>query len=95
MSCNPVKVNANPPDGYIFIFYFIYFFFFFFTFLFKNNTNILLQLANTLTADKNKTKACAIIFSLDVRSQQTFMTHGVVDELKLKSLREIYMDVSF
>ena len=94
MSCNPVKVNANPPDGYIFIFYFILFIYLLF-FFFLNNTNILLQLANTLTADKNKTKACAIKLSLDARSQQTFMTHGVVDELKLKSLREIDMDVSF
>ena len=93
MSCNPVKINANPPDGYIFIFYFIYLFIYFFFFL--NNTNILLQLANTLTADKNKTKACAIKLSLDAWSQQTFRTHGVVDELKLKSLREIDMDVSF
>ena len=93
MSCNPVKVNANPPDGYIFIFYFILFIYLLF-FFFKY-TNILLQLANTLTADKNKTKACAIKLSLDARSQQTFMTHGVINELKLKSLREIDMDVSF
>ena len=64
------------------------------TCLVKNNTNILLQTANALVTDKNETPVCAIKLLLDVGSQQTFITQRVVDELTLKPLREINMEVS-
>ena len=79
--CNPNKVSDNPTQEEI-------------TCLVKSNTNILLKTANALVTDKNETQAGAIKLLLDAGSQQTFVTQRVVDELKLKSLREINMEVS-
>ena len=75
--CNPNKVSDNPTEEEII------------TCLVKNNTNILLQTANALVTDKNETQVCAIKLLLDAGSQQTFITQRVVDELKLKPLREL------
>ena len=79
--CNPNKVSDNSTEEEI-------------TCLVKNNTKILLQTANTLVTDKNETQVCAIKSLLDAGSQQTFLTQRVVDELKLKPLREINKKVS-
>ena len=79
--CNPNKVNDNSTEEEI-------------TSLVKNITNILLQAANALVTDKNETQVCAIKLLLDAGSPQTFITQRVVDELKLKPLREINMEVS-
>ena len=76
---NPNKVSDNPTEEKI-------------TCLVKNNQNILLQTANALVTDKNETQVCAIKLLLDAGSQQTFITQRVVDELKLKPLREINME---
>ena len=81
--CNPNKVSENSPEEEI-------------TCLVKNNTKILLRTANALVSYKNETQVCAIKLLLDAGSQQTFITQRVVDELKLKPLREINMeDISF
>ena len=47
-----------------------------------------------IVTDKNETQVCAIKSLLDAGSQQTFITQRVVDELKLKLLREINKKVS-
>ena len=78
---NPSKVSDNPTEENI-------------TCLVKINANILLQTANALVTDKNETQVCAIKLLLDTGSQQTFITQRLVDELKLKPLREINMKVS-
>ena len=77
--CNPNKFSDNTTEEEI-------------TCIVKNNTNILLQAANALVTDKNETQVCAIKLLLDAGSQQTFITQRVVDELKLKPLREINME---
>ena len=79
--CNPNKVDNNQPEEEI-------------TCLVKSDTNILLQTANTLVADKNKTQIRATKLLLDAESQQTFLIHRLVDELNLKPVREINMEVS-
>ena len=79
--CNPKKVSDNPTEEEI-------------TCLVKNNTNILLQTANALVTDKNETQVCAIKLLLDAGWQQTCITQRLVDEMKLKPLREINMEVS-
>ena len=78
---SPNKVNNNQPEEEI-------------TCLVKSDTNILLQTTNTLVADKNKTQVRATKLLLDAESQQTFLIHSLVDELNLKPVREINMEVS-
>ena len=79
--CNPNKFSDNTTEEEI-------------TCIVKNNTNILLQTANALVTDKNETQVCAIKLLLDVGWQQTCITQRLVDEIKLKPLREINMEVS-
>ena len=54
----------------------------------------MLQTANTLVTDKNETQVRATKLLLDAESQQTFFIHRLVDELNLKPVREINMEVS-
>ena len=54
----------------------------------------MLQTANTLVTDKNETQVRATKLSLDAESQQTFLIHRLVDELNLKPVREITVEVS-
>ena len=79
--CNPNKFSDNTTEEEI-------------TCIVKNNTNILLQAANALVTDKNETQVCAIKLLLDAGWQQTCITQRLVDEMKLKPLREINMEVS-
>ena len=54
----------------------------------------MLQTANTLVTDKNETQVRATKLLLDAESQQTFLIHRLVDELNLKPVHEITMEVS-
>ena len=78
--CNPNKVNDNPPEEQI-------------TCLAKSKTNLLLQTTNTKVTNKNETQVCVIKLLLDTGSQQTFVTQSIVDETKLKPVREINIEV--
>ena len=78
--CNPNKINNNQPEEEI-------------TCLVKSDTNILLETANTLVTDKNETQVRTTKLLLDAESQQTFLIHRLVDELNLKPVREINMEV--
>ena len=78
--CNPNKINDNPPEAEI-------------TCLVKSKTNLLQQTANTLVTNKNETQVCVIKLLLHAGSQQTFITQSIVDELKLKPIREINIEV--
>ena len=53
----------------------------------------MLQTANALVTDKNETQVCAIKVLLDTESQQTFIMHRLVGELKLEPVREINMEI--
>ena len=63
------------------------------TSLVKGKTNLLQQTANTLVKNKNETQVCVIKLLLHAGSQQTFITQSIVDELKLKPIREINIEV--
>ena len=53
----------------------------------------MLQTANALVTDKSETQVCAIKVLLDTGSQQTFIMHRLVGELKLEPVREINMEI--
>ena len=78
--CNRNKFNNNQPQGEI-------------TCLVKSDINILLQTTNTLVTDKNETQVRATKLLLDAEPRQTFLIHRLVDELNLKPIREINMEV--
>ena len=62
--------------------------------LVKSNTSILLQTAHAIATDEKEKQCCILKILLDPGSQQTFITQRIIDELKLKPLRELNMGVS-
>ena len=65
------------------------------TCLVKNDTTILLQTTSACIMNITKDQFCIVNILLDSGSQQTFISHRVVNELKLKPLLQVDMGVAF
>ena len=64
------------------------------TCLVENDTTILLQTASGCIMNITEDQFCVVNILLDTGSQQMFMSDGVVNDLKLKTLCQVDMGVN-